>query len=160
MIGSGSSVLPRHLCSVACHQSLTCRPDSPPIVAAGHQGYRQHHQIPGHRIRQDRHIDPIAGGPQPPQVGVTPIIRDARPADEVHHRQEPADGHQGGIAFHHDANMVALGAYVACSKVVSLDVLEKIVRQEFAKKPKFVEGNVAALKRGAEVASKEMEKAK
>ena len=58
------------------------------------------------------------------------------------------------------ANMVALGAYVACSKVVSLEVLEKIIRHEFAKKPKFIEGNVAALKRGAEVGAKEMEKAK
>ena len=54
------------------------------------------------------------------------------------------------------ANMVALGAYVTCSKVVSLEMVEKIVRHEFAKKPQFIDANVAALKRGAEVASKEM----
>ena len=55
------------------------------------------------------------------------------------------------------ANMVALGAYVACSKVVSLEVVEAIIRQEFAKKPKFIDVNIAALKRGAEVAGEQIE---
>jgi 2-oxoglutarate ferredoxin oxidoreductase subunit gamma len=50
------------------------------------------------------------------------------------------------------ANMVALGAYAACSKVVTLEVLETIIRHEFEKKPAFIEGNIAALRRGAEIA--------
>lgn len=56
------------------------------------------------------------------------------------------------------ANMVALGAYVACSKVVSLEVVETIVRHEFEKKPGFIDANIAALKRGAEIAREAMEK--
>jgi Pyruvate/2-oxoacid:ferredoxin oxidoreductase gamma subunit len=54
--------------------------------------------------------------------------------------------------------MVVLGAYVACSQVVSMDVTEKIVVQEFAKKPKFIDVNLLALKSGAEAALAEMEK--
>ena len=56
------------------------------------------------------------------------------------------------------ANMVALGAYVACAKVVSMEVTEKIVKQEFAKKPKFIDVNILALRNGAEAALAEMEK--
>ncbi len=55
-------------------------------------------------------------------------------------------------------NMVALGAYVACSKIVSMEVTEKIVREQFAKKPKFIDVNILALKSGAEAALVEMEK--
>ena len=55
------------------------------------------------------------------------------------------------------ANMVALGAYAACSKVVTLEVLEAIIRHEFAKKPAFIDGNIAALRRGAEIAIEKVE---
>jgi 2-oxoglutarate ferredoxin oxidoreductase subunit gamma len=58
------------------------------------------------------------------------------------------------------ANMVALGAYVACSQVVSMKVVEKIVKQEFAKKPKFIDANLEALQRGADAARADMEKTK
>ncbi len=54
------------------------------------------------------------------------------------------------------ANMVALGAYAACSRVVTLEVLEIIIRREFEKKPAFIDGNIAALRRGAEVALEKM----
>jgi len=57
------------------------------------------------------------------------------------------------------ANMVALGAYAACSKVVSMKIMEKIVEHEFAKKPKFVDVNLEALKKGAEAALASMETA-
>ncbi|MBM3325018.1 MAG: 2-oxoacid:ferredoxin oxidoreductase subunit gamma [Calditrichaeota bacterium] len=49
------------------------------------------------------------------------------------------------------ANMVALGAYVACSKVVTLEVLEAVIRHEFERKPAFIDANIAALRRGAEL---------
>ena len=58
------------------------------------------------------------------------------------------------------ANMVALGAYVACSKVVSLEVVEAIVRREFGKKPAFIDSNIASLKRGAEVVNEKVESSK
>jgi 2-oxoglutarate ferredoxin oxidoreductase subunit gamma len=49
------------------------------------------------------------------------------------------------------ANMVALGAYVACSKVVTMEVLMTIIRHEFATKPAFIDVNLAALQRGADI---------
>jgi len=52
---------------------------------------------------------------------------------------------------------VALGAYVACSRVVTLEVLEIIIRHEFEKKPAFIDGNIAALRRGAEIAIEKVE---
>ena len=50
------------------------------------------------------------------------------------------------------ANMVALGGFAAMSRAAALDTLEHIIRHEFSSKPKFIEVNVAAMKRGAEVA--------
>ncbi len=47
-------------------------------------------------------------------------------------------------------NMVVLGAYVCASKVVSLDSLENAIREEFKKKPEFIELNIKAMKLGAE----------
>lgn len=51
-------------------------------------------------------------------------------------------------------NMVALGAYVAATEVVSLDAVEHIIRHEFAKKPQFVDVNVAAMRAGAAAVNK------
>jgi 2-oxoglutarate ferredoxin oxidoreductase subunit gamma len=48
------------------------------------------------------------------------------------------------------ANMVALGAYLGATRVVSLDAVENLVRETFAGKPKVIEANLAALKRGWE----------
>jgi len=55
------------------------------------------------------------------------------------------------------ANMVALGAYVACSRIVTMDVVEKVVKHEFEKKAKFVDVNLEALRRGSEAALASME---
>jgi len=46
------------------------------------------------------------------------------------------------------ANMVALGAFVGATRVVPLEVIEEIVRETFAGKPKVVEVNLEALRRG------------
>ena len=46
-------------------------------------------------------------------------------------------------------NMVVLGAYVAATEIVALDTMEHIIREEFKKKPQFIEVNVAAMKAGA-----------
>ena len=45
-------------------------------------------------------------------------------------------------------NMVALGATTAYTRAVSIESVEKVVREFFASKPKFVESNVAALLAG------------
>jgi len=46
-------------------------------------------------------------------------------------------------------NMVVLGAYVGVSGIVGLDTIEHIIREEFKKKPQFIEMNVEAMKQGA-----------
>jgi 2-oxoglutarate ferredoxin oxidoreductase subunit gamma len=58
------------------------------------------------------------------------------------------------------ANMVVLGAYVACSEVVSFKVIEHIVREEFSKKPKLIDINLTALNKGAEAALAYLENAR
>ena len=50
------------------------------------------------------------------------------------------------------ANIVALSAFVARSKVVHLDVLRECVRAEFAKKEKLIPLNMEALERGKSAA--------
>ena len=46
------------------------------------------------------------------------------------------------------ANMCVLGAYVGCTKVVSLDSLRELVRFQFAKKPQFIDVNLKVLEQG------------
>ena len=48
------------------------------------------------------------------------------------------------------ANMVALGAYLGATQAVNLEEMESLIRETFASKPKVVEANVIALKRGYE----------
>ena len=55
-------------------------------------------------------------------------------------------------------NMVVLGAYIAASKAVGFDTAEHIVREEFKRKPQFIDVNVAALKAGAEAMKEQMAK--
>ena len=49
------------------------------------------------------------------------------------------------------ANMVALGAYVGGTGVVEPEVVEGILEQEFGKKPKVLEINLKAFRRGYEL---------
>ena len=49
-------------------------------------------------------------------------------------------------------SMVALGAFVARSKLLDLDLLKQVVRKTFSSKPKLVDLNIDALDRGAEMA--------
>lgn len=50
------------------------------------------------------------------------------------------------------ANIVALGAFVARSKIVSFDVLKEMVKEEFSTKKKFLDLNMNALERGRQAA--------
>jgi 2-oxoglutarate ferredoxin oxidoreductase subunit gamma len=50
------------------------------------------------------------------------------------------------------ANIVALGAFVARSQMVSFDHLRDSVRQEFARKEKLIPINMQALEKGQEAA--------
>jgi 2-oxoglutarate ferredoxin oxidoreductase subunit gamma len=52
------------------------------------------------------------------------------------------------------ANMVVLGAYVGATGVVSLETVEIVVRETLSAKPQLVESNLAALRRGHDLAIK------
>jgi len=47
-----------------------------------------------------------------------------------------------------DANMVALGALVGATDIVSLESIQKTFAKTFASKPQFIESNMKAVKRG------------
>jgi len=47
-----------------------------------------------------------------------------------------------------DANMVALGALVGATDIVSLDSIQKTFAKTFASKPQFIESNMKAVRRG------------
>jgi 2-oxoglutarate ferredoxin oxidoreductase subunit gamma len=49
------------------------------------------------------------------------------------------------------ANMVALGAYVGATGAVSYDEIERVVKEAFASKPKVIDSNIEALRRGYEL---------
>ena len=52
------------------------------------------------------------------------------------------------------ANIVALAAFVARSKLVSMETLRKCIKEEFSKKPKLIPLNMKAVDAGAEAAAK------
>jgi 2-oxoglutarate ferredoxin oxidoreductase subunit gamma len=49
------------------------------------------------------------------------------------------------------ANMVALGAYIGATDAVSLEEVEKVIRETFAAKPKVIDVNIEGLHRGYEI---------
>jgi 2-oxoglutarate ferredoxin oxidoreductase subunit gamma len=51
------------------------------------------------------------------------------------------------------ANIVAIAAFVARSKIVSTGILEKCVREEFSKKPKLIDLNMKAVAEGIKAAA-------
>jgi 2-oxoglutarate ferredoxin oxidoreductase subunit gamma len=55
------------------------------------------------------------------------------------------------------ANIVALGAYVGASKVIDYSAVEDVMKKKFAKKPKVLESNLIAMRKGYEIALKTME---
>jgi 2-oxoglutarate ferredoxin oxidoreductase subunit gamma len=52
------------------------------------------------------------------------------------------------------ANIIALSAFVARSKVVDFDLMRESVKKEFAKKPKFIPLNMEAIEEGKKAAGK------
>lgn len=55
------------------------------------------------------------------------------------------------------ANMVILGAYVTCSGIVKLDTIIEMMPIAFARKPQFVESNIACVREGARLAREALE---
>ena len=78
------------------------------------------------------------------------INRDAQ-RDDVTVVKVPANEIANELSNSRGANMVALGAYLGATHAVSLAVVEGVVRETFAAKPKLVDVNLEALHRGYEL---------
>jgi 2-oxoglutarate ferredoxin oxidoreductase subunit gamma len=78
------------------------------------------------------------------------INRDAS-RDDIRVLKVPANEIAQKLNNPRGANMVALGAYVGASGSVSLEEIEKVVRETFASKPKVVDSNIKALQEGYEL---------
>jgi 2-oxoglutarate ferredoxin oxidoreductase subunit gamma len=81
----------------------------------------------------------------------TSLISRGATRDDVRVVEVPASEIAVELDNPRGANMVALGAYVGATAVVSLAVVEDIVRESFAGKDRVIEANLAALHRGFEI---------
>jgi 2-oxoglutarate ferredoxin oxidoreductase subunit gamma len=78
------------------------------------------------------------------------IHRDAT-RDDVQVIKVPATDIANELDNPRGANMVALGAYVGATGAVSIEAVEQLVSETFAGKPKVLEANLVALRRGYDV---------
>ena len=75
---------------------------------------------------------------------------------DVDELQVPATEIAKDLGNERAANIVALSAFVARSKIVDFDIHRKTVRAEFAKKERFIPLNMAAMDAGKEAAEKDI----
>ncbi len=68
--------------------------------------------------------------------------------DDVNEIQIPVNDIAIGVGNVRSANIVALSAFVAASKLVDFDLMRECVKLEFAKKEKLIPMNLEAIKRG------------
>jgi len=73
--------------------------------------------------------------------------------DDVDELAIPVTGIAKDLGSVKAANIVALGAFVARSKIIEFEVLEASVKAEFAKKPEFIPLNMKALEQGKQQAA-------
>lgn len=71
--------------------------------------------------------------------------------------QVPANQIANDIGNPRAANMVALGAYVGATEAVSLEQIESVLESSFAGKPKILDANLEALRRGHQIGAGEAE---
>ena len=83
-------------------------------------------------------------------VNTSLISREAQRSD-VRVLQVPANEIAQELGNPRGANMVALGAYLGATEAVSLEEVERVVRETFASKPKVIDVNIDALHRGFEL---------
>ena len=81
----------------------------------------------------------------------TSLINRGTDRDDIQVLLVPANEIANELGNPRGANMVALGAYVAASQAVSFDVVEQVVSDTFAAKPKVIDVNIEALHRGFEL---------
>jgi len=76
------------------------------------------------------------------------LIKREAERDDVRVVSVPANDIANELGNPRSANMVALGAYIGATKAVTLEEVEKIVRQNYAAKPEVADVNIDALRRG------------
>jgi 2-oxoglutarate ferredoxin oxidoreductase subunit gamma len=72
--------------------------------------------------------------------------------DDVDELLVPANDIAKDLGSTKVANIVALGAFVARSKIVDFEVMRKCVQEQFASKEKLIPINMAALDEGKKAA--------
>ena len=78
--------------------------------------------------------------------------------DDITVLKVPANEIANELSNPRGSNMVALGAYVGASGAVDIEELLNVAKETFASKPKVIESNLAALKRGYELGKEILEK--
>lgn len=86
-------------------------------------------------------------------INTSLINRPAR-RDDVIVVEVPANEIANSLGNPRGANMVVLGAYIGATEAVSLDEVEKVVRETFAAKPQVIDVNLEALHRGFELGAR------
>jgi 2-oxoglutarate ferredoxin oxidoreductase subunit gamma len=81
----------------------------------------------------------------------TSLINRGPSRDDVVVVRVPANEIANELGNPRGANMVALGAYVGVTDAVSLEEVEKVLRETFAAKPKVIDVNIEALHKGYEL---------
>lgn len=78
----------------------------------------------------------------------TSLIERETDRDDVTVVEVPANEIANELGNPRGANMVALGAYLGVTDAVPFKEVEKVIREAFAAKPKVIDVNIEALKRG------------
>jgi 2-oxoglutarate ferredoxin oxidoreductase subunit gamma len=71
--------------------------------------------------------------------------------DDIEVVRVPANQIANELGSPRSANMVALGAYLGATGAVSMETVEEVVKENFAARPKLVDINLEALRRGHEI---------
>ena len=85
------------------------------------------------------------------------LIPDRVHRSDIHEILVPCNETAIRLNNNRGANMVVLGAYVACSGVVSMETVIHMVPEAFARKPQYIESNIACLREGARIAKQALE---
>ncbi|OGP57576.1 MAG: 2-oxoacid:ferredoxin oxidoreductase subunit gamma [Deltaproteobacteria bacterium RBG_13_49_15] len=127
-----------------CTVVISDRPIGSPII-----------RNPMHLVAMNRpSLEKFAGVIKPGGVilintSLIPISSGRKDVDEVQIQVTDIAKTLGSVRA---ANIVALGAFVARSKIIEFDILENAVRNEFKKKKEFISLNLAALQEGKKAA--------
>jgi 2-oxoglutarate ferredoxin oxidoreductase subunit gamma len=89
----------------------------------------------------------------------TSLINREAARDDVNVVAVPANQVANELGNPRGANMVALGAYIGATGAVTLEEVEKVIRETFASKPKVIDVNIEALHKGFAIGQEQAKKA-